>query len=115
MPVLDKLLRRHRRDRDARRRYAAQLELLAERLRADASRVRRAIAAAGGVGSEAARALVERYRKLEGSIAEIERQIAEARNAVVAAERQCERCERAVAVRSGRGLVDRRPGRGVRQ
>lgn len=113
MRVVDKLLNLHRRDRDAWRRYAAQLELLAERLRADASRLRAGIESAGGRAS--AGSLVDRYRQLQRSIGEIEAQLATARDALAVAERQCERCERDAADPAGaRDFGERRPLRRAR-
>jgi hypothetical protein len=97
MTVLDNLLRLHRWQLEERQRYLADLELLAERLRADAQRLHKEAeeeARAAGVSLDAPdgergflliRPLLERRRKLERSVAEIEGQVADARAAVEAA------------------------------
>ena len=106
----------HRRDCEDRRRYAAELEVLAERLRADAGRVRGEIEAAGGRGSTGAEPLAERCRKLERSVAELDGRVAAARAALIAAEQQLKLYERAVADRAGgAALSDRRLARRARQ
>ena len=116
MSVVENLLRAHRRDCEDRRRYAAELELLAERLRADAGRVYGEIAAAGGRGSAGAEPLAERCRKLERSVAELDGQLAAARDALIAAEQQLQLYERAVADRAGGpALSGRRLARRARQ
>src|SRR5262249_15491446 len=83
---------------EERQRYLADLELLAERLRADAIRLRHEVEAeakAAGIPLDAldsergflfCRPLLERQRKLERSAAEVEGQIVEARVAVQPAE-----------------------------
>ena len=116
MSVLENLLRWHRRDCEDRRRYAAELELLAERLRADAGRVRGEMEAAGGEGPPGPEPLAERCHKLERSVAELDGQVAAARAALAAAEEQLKLYERAVADRAGgAALSDRRLARRARQ
>jgi hypothetical protein len=100
MTVLDNLLRLHRWQLEERQRYLADLESLAERLRADASRLQQEAeeeARAAGIsldqpdgerGFLLIRPLLERRRKLERSAVEIEGQVAEARAAVEAAEQE---------------------------
>jgi flagellar FliJ protein len=100
MTVLDNLLRLHRWQLEERQRYLADLELLADRLRADAFRLQQEAeeeARAGGVSLDAPdgargflliRPLLERRRKLERSAAEIDGQVADARAAVEAAEQE---------------------------
>lgn len=110
MSVLENLLIVHRREYAERRRYLADLETLAERLRADARRLRADVERTGDIAMPAAargaaqradaddaassRLPIERYRKLAGSIADIDGQIAAAREALAAAERQLQRDER---------------------
>ena len=113
MSVLANLLRLHRRECEDRRRYAVELEHLAERLRADASRLRGDMAA---TASNVAGPLAERYLKLERSVAELDGQLTAAHAALAAAEQQLKRYERAVLDRSGgQALSDRRLARRVRQ
>jgi hypothetical protein len=108
MSVVENLLRAHRRDCEDRRRYAAELAVLAERLRTDAGRVRSEIEAAGGPGSAGAEPLAERCRKLDG-------RLAAARDAVITAEQQLKLYERAVSDRAGgAALSDRRLARRAR-
>jgi flagellar FliJ protein len=75
-----------------RRRYLADLESLAARLRADVERLRDEIGEPNGDAAQAqsvfARPLVERRDKLLGSIVEIDVQIGEAREAVATAEQE---------------------------
>lgn len=116
MSMLENLLRLHRRDCEDRRRYAAELELLADRLRADAMRVRREMEAAGGDGPAGPEPLAERCHKLERSVAELDGQVQAARAALAAAEEQLKLYERTVADRAGgAALSDRRLARRTRQ
>jgi hypothetical protein len=116
MSVLDSVLRLHRRECEDRRRYAAELELLAERLRTDAMRVRSEMEAAGGRGPDGPEPLAERCHKLERSVAELEGQLAAARAALAGVEEQLKLYERAVADRAGgAALSDRRLARRNRQ
>jgi flagellar FliJ protein len=75
-----------------RRRYLADLESLAARLRADVERLGEEIGEADGDAGRVApvfvRPLVDRRDKLLGSIAEIDVQIGEAREAVATAEQE---------------------------
>jgi flagellar protein FliJ len=98
MSVADNLLRQHRWELDERRRFLAELESLALRLRRDAQRLHREIEEESGAGRMLRQTgapypvfvepLIERGRKLEGSIAQVESQILEAREAVAATEQQ---------------------------
>src|ERR1700694_870302 len=98
MTVLDDLLRQHRWQLDERRRYVDELESLAERLRADAQRLRAEIEEETGAGRNLldtgavypvfVQPLIERRKKLERSIAEIDSQIVDARDAAGAAEQE---------------------------
>jgi hypothetical protein len=109
-------LRVHRRDCEDRRRYAAELALLAERLRADAGRVGGEIEAAGREAPTGSELLADRRHKLDRSVAELDGQVAAARAALAAAEEQLRLYERAVADRAGgAALSDRRLARRARQ
>ena len=113
MPSHDNLLRLHRWRLDERRHYAAELEALSGRLRADLGLLQAAIALESETldpppRSEADRhpaalVLMERHRKLAHSLAEIERQIVAARAAVAAAEQEVAAQELASAHRKGVG------------
>jgi hypothetical protein len=116
MTVLENLLRLHRRECEDRRRYAIELESLAERLRADARRVCGEIGMAGGEGPTGTEPMAERCEKLERSVAELDGQAAAARAALAAAEEQLKLYERAIADRvGGMALSDRRLARRSRQ
>jgi flagellar protein FliJ len=109
MSALESLIRVHRWQLDERRRYLAGLDALAEKLRADAERLRLEAeneARAAGLSLQAGaayplfiRGLIERRQKIERSIAEVEAQIAEARDAVTEAFSEVKRYELAVANR----------------
>lgn len=80
-----------------RQRYLAELEALAERLRADVEHLRQEIDEAGGAEALPTnrrldpmfiRPLVERHEKLLRSVAEMESQIGEARAAVASAQQE---------------------------
>ena len=98
MSVLDNRLRQHRWELDERRRFLAGLETLAARLRRDAQRLHREIEQETGAADTEQKPgivypifvapLLERRKKLEGSIVEIETQIAEARETVATAEQE---------------------------
>jgi hypothetical protein len=116
MSVLDNVLRLHRRECEDRRRYATDLELLAERLRADAGRLRREMVVSASNVSLNNGPLAERFLKLELSVAEIEGQLAAAHAALAAAQQQLKLYERAVIDRAGgQALSDRRLARRIRQ
>jgi hypothetical protein len=116
MTVVENLLRLHRRECDERRRYAVELELLAERLRADLARVHGEMAAIEDQASLDAGPLAERCRKLTVSVAELDVQIAAAQATLAAAEQQLKRHDRAVLDRAGgAALSDRRLARRIRQ
>jgi flagellar protein FliJ len=113
MNLLTNLLRVQRRACDDRRRYLADLETLAERLRRDAQRL-----LAGHDGAEKAsarnspgRPLTERYRRVRRSIAEIDAGIAAARESLAAAERQLQRYESEQEKRAGVAAPPGHPGR----
>jgi flagellar protein FliJ len=98
MSVLDNRLRQHRWELDERRRFLAELEGLAARLRRDAQRLHREIEQETGAADVEQKPgivypifvgpLLDRRKKLEGSILEIEAQIADAREAVAVAEEE---------------------------
>ena len=98
MSVLDNRLRQHRWELDERRRFLAGLETLAARLRRDAQRLHWEIEQETGAAHTERKPgvvypifvepLLERRKKLEGSIVEIETQIADAREAVATAEQE---------------------------
>ena len=125
MSLLENHLRLRRAQCAERRRYLAELELLAQRLRADASRlqaeIEREFAAGNPVSArklarELAGELAKRHSKLERSVAAIEEQIATAREALSAAEQELKRHELAAAQRAGgTGLSDRRRARRARR
>ena len=116
MSVLENVMRLHRRECEDRRRYVAELELLAERLRADAGRVRREMEAARSQDPAGSEPLAERCHKLERSVAELDDQVVAARAALDAAEEQLKLYERAVAdCAGGVALSDRRLARRNRQ
>jgi flagellar FliJ protein len=110
MSALETLIRVHRWQLDERRRYLAGLDGLAARLRADAERLQveaDAEARAAGFSLDAAsaypefiRSLIERRREIERSIAEIDLQITEARDAVTTAFQEVKRYELAAAHRA---------------
>ena len=98
MTVSHNRLRQHRWELDERRRFLAGLEALAARLRRDAQRLHWEIEEETGAGSSEQKPgvvypifvepMLERRKKLERSIAEIEAQIADAREAVGTAEQE---------------------------
>ena len=112
MSVADNLLRQHRWELDERRRFLAELESLASRLRRDAQRLRLEIDEESGAGRMLRQTgapypvfvepLIERGRKLERSIAQVEGQIVEAREAVAATEQQVRLYEAALAQRAAK-------------
>jgi flagellar FliJ protein len=85
-----------------RRRYLADLESLAARLRADVERLRDEIGAADGDAGRVpifARPLVDRRDKLLGSIAEVDAQTVDARAAVAASQQEVKLVEGTMAQR----------------
>jgi|SRR6202049_3106670 flagellar FliJ protein len=114
MSVMDNMMRQHRWALDERRRFLAELESLAQRLRRDAQRLHREIEEESGAGRLLRQTgapypvfvepLIERGRKLERSIAEIETQILEAREAVAATEQQVRLYEATQAQRTGKSV-----------
>ena len=133
MSVLENLLRRRRRQCEEQRRYLAELELLAERLRADARRLRAEIEREAVLGNpvsarprpsslarqlprELPGELIERRGTLERSVFEVEGRIAEAGAALGAAEQELKRHELASAQHAGSAaLSDRRRARRLRR
>ena len=112
MSVADNVLRQHRWELDERRRFLAELESLALRLRRDAQRLDREIEEESGAGRLLRQGgapypvfvepLIERGQKLERSIAEIETQILDARKAVAVTEQQVRLYEATQAQRTGK-------------
>jgi|SRR5215469_381267 len=109
MSTLDSLIRIHRWQLDEQRRRVSELEALAATLRDDVERLdaeqasEQAVASRSaeimyGYGSYAA-AMVERRQKLRQSLAETERQLATAREALAAAFQEAKRYEIAAANR----------------
>jgi flagellar FliJ protein len=90
-----------------RQRYLKELESLGERLRADVERLRDEIGQAGGDAIPAnsridplfVRPLLDRREKLLRSVAEVDAQIAEARDAVAASQQEMKLVEGALAQR----------------
>jgi len=109
MRVLHNRLRQHRWELDERRRFLVGLEALAARLRRDTQRLHweieeergaGAIDQKPGVGSPIfVEPLLDRRKKLERSIAEIDAQITDARDAVAVAEQEVSLHETAYANR----------------
>ena len=110
MSIVENLLRLHRWQLDERRRYLTELESLAERLRADIRRLIDEIDTGAHTLDQPAqgdparcpvsRLLIERRRKLEHSVGEIQEQMVEARAAIAAAEHELQRREIAAAQRT---------------
>jgi len=113
MNILEHRLTLHRRHCEERRRYLAELQSLAQGLRADGSRLRSEIEQAVAVGSPAcAQNLLQRHGKLARSLAAIEGQIVAAGDALAAADRELKRRELAAAQRAeiaGLRRMSRRP------
>jgi hypothetical protein len=102
MSVREELLRRRRRECAARRRYLADLELLGQRLRADASQILTETAEEGASsGPAAVQPLIDRRARLIRSIVELDQEIATARASLAAAEQELRRHEFAKLPRSG--------------
>lgn len=102
MSLVENLLRAQRRQCEEGRRYLAELEDLAQRLRADALRLRAAIGEGTG-DRPAADGVVLRHATIERSIAVIEAQIGVAAAALVVAEAELRQSEHAIAQRGGAG------------
>jgi len=111
MSLLQNLVDSRRRECEAQRRYIAELQALAQRLRGDALRLRPDF---GAPGESPAQALAARRLKLQRSIAAIELQIAAAGEALAAAERELRRHETARAQRAAAAAPDNRPRRSRR-
>jgi hypothetical protein len=102
MNVLGNRLSLGRQQCEERRRYVAELELLARRLRADGWRLREEIERAVAAGTPVfAEPLLDRHGRLARSVAAIDAQIAETGNALAAAEWELKRYELASAQRAG--------------
>jgi len=119
MTLSQNRLRQHRWELDERRRFLAGLEALAARLRRDAQRLHWEIEEETGAVRDEQKPgvvypifvepLLERRKKLERSIAEIEAQIADAREAVTTGEQELILHEAARANRTkGNGTGARR-------
>ena len=101
MNALENRLNLHRRHCEERQRYLAELESLAQRLRADGGRLRCEIERAVTVGNPASTPpLLERHGKLARTLAAIESQITAADDALAAAVRELKRQELAAAQRA---------------
>ena len=107
MDLFEKRLRRYRRECRERQRYLGEISQLGERLRADAATL---LVALTQPGAATPWPLVERHRRLLGSVAEIERQIADAGRALADAEEELRRNELA-----HRRAGDRHPGTAARR
>ena len=114
MSLIENLLRGHRRRCEEQRRALAELEELAQRLRADARRLREAIDDDAFDQHFAGQAVL-RHATVERSIAAIETQIGAAAAALLVAEAELRKSERAVARHDGAGqpaeMRSRRRGR----
>jgi len=114
MSQIENRLRLRRRHCEERRQYLAALQHLAERLRADAGRLRGEIEQAMTAGDPSSgRLLAERRSKVEGSLAAVEAQLDSATAALAAAEQEMLRHERAFAARTENGHLA--VGRAVRR
>jgi phage shock protein A len=112
MSLIDNRLRLHRRHCEEQRRHFAELEHLARRLRADATRLQAEIARAVALGNQAsARPLIERHAKVERSIDAVEAQIAAAALALAAAEQELKWHELTAAQRDSMTEVSREGSR----
>ena len=115
MTTIETRITLYRRHCEERGRYLAELQSLAQRLRADGGRLRAEIEHAVVVGAPAS-ALLKRHGKLARTLAAIEGQIAAAGDALAAAARELKRHELAAARRAhDAGVSDgRRPYRSSR-
>lgn len=110
MSTLESLIRLHRWQLDERRRQLADLDTLASKLRDEQARLADEEKAEQGVAAQSpeaataygayARRLVERRRKLAESVASVEQQIMQARDALSEAFREVKRYEIAAANRA---------------
>jgi hypothetical protein len=114
MSLVENLLRAQRRQCEERRRHLGELEQLAERLRADALRLRAAIDDPGG-DRLTARHAVLRHATVERSITAIEIQIGSAAATLALAEAELRQSERAVAQHDGAGEAGAARRRGRRK
>ena len=111
MRVIENLLRLCRRQCEERRRYLAELELLAQLLGGDAGRLRGEIERTEAAGDPASGApLIARRIKLERSLAAVQSQIATAGDALAAAEGELKRHALAAAQRAGKTELSARSG-----
>lgn len=109
MSTIESLIRLHRWQVDERRRYVAELEGLAERLRLELVRLAEEQHAEQNVAAQSMKArfgfagyirqALERERTLEQSLADVETQIAQARGALGEAFQELKRYETAAANR----------------
>jgi flagellar FliJ protein len=116
MTALENRLALHRRNCQERRRYLAELESLAERLRADGMRLRSEIELAVSVGNPVStQPLLKRHGELARSLAAVEGRIEEADVALATAVRELRRQELAAAQRALNAETPsgRRAARGV--
>jgi len=109
MNTLENRINLHRRHCEERRRYLAELESLAQRLRADGGRLRSEIERAVTIGNPAfAHPLLQRHGQLARSLVAIEGQIAAAGEALATASRELKRHEFAAQRAPSAGLSERR-------
>jgi hypothetical protein len=114
MSLVENLLRAQRRQCEERRRHLAELEQLAERLRADALRLRAAIDD-GAANRLTLGQVVLRHATVERSITAIEIQIGSAAATLALAEAELRQSERAVAQHAGAGEAGAARRRGRRK
>ncbi|HEV8680369.1 MAG TPA: hypothetical protein VGQ90_13410 [Stellaceae bacterium] len=101
MSVSENLFELRKRQCEERRTYLAELDLLTEGLRADATQLRAEVERAAAANDRLlARQLSERLDKLEGSIATVISQIADANDALAAAEQELRQHELAATRRT---------------
>ncbi|MGE5268935.1 MAG: hypothetical protein ACM3JG_04595 [Thiohalocapsa sp.] len=106
MRLIENLLRARRRQCEEQRRYVGELEQLAQRLAADALRLRVEIGQDSAADPAVRAALLERRTTVERSVIAIEHQLGEARAALAEAAHELQRSELALAQRTAGGLGD---------
>jgi hypothetical protein len=109
MSILENRLRLNRHQFEECRRYLAEFESLAQRLRADERRLQDEIERAVAVGQPVCtQPLLDRHSRLARSLAAIEGQIAAAGDALAAAARELKRHELTAAQRANNAGVSER-------
>lgn len=111
MRLIENVLRVRRRQCEEQRRYVAELEQLAQRLCADALRLRIEIEQDRAANPVARTALLERRTTVERSVVAIQHQIGEVRAALAEAMHELQRAELASTQRGAGGLGDGAPPR----